>query len=97
MDADRWWLYLITGSLSGCVVGQAISILCINRKQVIVRQAKVVLPDQSPLSGRAGEVLTLQSHDTRLDILVDILVMVMELMVVRSSVVGMERGGSVQV
>lgn len=45
----------------------------------------------------AGKVITGRSHDTGLDVLVDILVMVMELMVVRSSVVGMERGDSVQV
>lgn len=61
----------------------------------MVQPEKVVLPDPSPLSGRAGEVLTLRSHDTGLDVLVDVLVMLMELVVVRSSVVGMERGDSV--
>lgn len=49
------------------------------------------------MHGRTGEVLTLRSHDTGFDVLVEILVMVMELVVVRSSVVGVERGDSVQV
>lgn len=39
IDADRWWLYLITRALSGLVVGQGASepyADCINRKEVIV-------------------------------------------------------------